>query len=114
MARLDLAEIKAIRGDLAGALDSYREAAEMANRLAKDFVAGPYVAALAKERIGNALIAQGELDAALGAYRELAEIAERLVKDNPESEEAQYYLAISSRLAISPPRATAIRPASIE
>ncbi|MGO8954371.1 MAG: tetratricopeptide repeat protein [Rhodomicrobium sp.] len=97
-ARLGMGDILVQRGDLAEALESYREASAEANRLAK---ANPGNAfwqrnvSLSYERVGDVFRARGNLQDALKSFRESLAIAEGFASAHPNDAGWQRDLSVS-------------------
>jgi tetratricopeptide (TPR) repeat protein len=96
--RLGLGDIQVARGDLTTALETFRDASNLADRLAK---ADPGNAgwqrdlSVSYERVGDVLVAQGRLPDALTAFRDSLAIAERLAQADPGNAGWQRDLALS-------------------
>ena len=86
------------QGDLDGALRSYRDDLQIAQRLAQ---ADPSSAqaqrdlSVSFDNVGNILKEQGDLDGALRSYKDSLQIRQRLVQADPSSAQAQRDLSIS-------------------
>jgi tetratricopeptide (TPR) repeat protein len=97
-AQVTLADINVQRGDLPGALTSYRDSFAIAERLAK---ADPGNAlwqrdlSVSYNRIGDVLVSQDDRPGALKSYRDGLAIAERLAKAAPGNADWQRDLSIS-------------------
>jgi tetratricopeptide (TPR) repeat protein len=96
-ANLGTGDIQKQRGNLAGALAMYRNAATVVDRLAK---AHPGNAGLQRDlsvsygRIGNVQMQQGDLAGALTSYRDALAIVEQLAKADPRNAVWQRDLAL--------------------
>ena len=97
-ARLGLGDIRIARGDLSIAMDDYREAKGIADRLAQS---DPGNAGWQRDlsvsynKIGDVLVAQGNLPEALKAYRDGLAIRDRLAQSDPGNAGWQRDLAVS-------------------
>ncbi len=97
-AQLGLGDIRVQRGDLAGALKSFRDGLAIAERLAQ---ADPGNAGwqldlgISNERIGNVQMAQGDLAAALKSYKARQDIISRLAQADPGNAGWQRDLSVS-------------------
>ena len=96
--RLGIGDIYVSRGDLSAALNEYRDAGAMADRLAK---ADPNNAGWQRDlsvsynRVGDVLVAQGNLAEALASYKDSLAIADRLAKADPNNAGWQRDLSVS-------------------
>jgi tetratricopeptide (TPR) repeat protein len=97
-ARLRLGDIRIARGDLTGALKSFRDGLAIADRLAK---ADPGNAgwqrdlSVSYDRVGDVLVAQGNLPEALKSFRDGLAIRNRLAKADPGNAGWQRDLSVS-------------------
>jgi tetratricopeptide (TPR) repeat protein len=97
-AQVGLADIKGKRGDLPGALKSYRDSLAIAERLAK---ADPGNAewqrdlSVAYNKVGDVLVEQGDLPGALSSYQASHDIFDRLAKSDPGNAGWQRDLSVS-------------------
>jgi tetratricopeptide (TPR) repeat protein len=85
-ARLGLGYIRVQRGDLAGALKSYRDGLAIAERLATSDPGNTgwqRDLSVSYDRVGDVQVAQGDLAGALKSYRDSLAIAERLATSDP-------------------------------
>ncbi|MGQ0445085.1 MAG: tetratricopeptide repeat protein [Beijerinckiaceae bacterium] len=93
-----LGDVKQRRGDLSGALRSYRDTVPIIDRLAK---ADPGNAgwrrdlSVSYERIGGVQAAQGDLAGALKSYRDSLAIRDKVAKADPGNMEWQRDLSVS-------------------
>ena len=97
-AQLGLADILVQRGDLATAMQEYREAASVADRLAKadpSNTGWQRALSVSYEKIGNVLVEQGDLTAALTSFRDSLAIRDRLAKADPGNAGWQHDLSAS-------------------
>ena len=86
------------QGDLAAALQSYRDSLAIIERLAKSDTGNAVWQrdlSLSYERIGNVQLAQSDLAGALASYREGLAIRERLAKSDPGNADWQSDLWVS-------------------
>jgi tetratricopeptide (TPR) repeat protein len=86
------------RGDLAGALQSYRDSLRIADRLAQSDPGNTEWQrglSLSYDRIGEVQAAQGDLAAALKSYRDSLAISDRLAKSDPGNTQRQNDLSVS-------------------
>ena len=96
--RLGIGDIYVSRGDLSAALNEYRDAGAMADRLAK---ADPNNAGWQRDlsvsynKVGDVLVAQGNLAEALASYKDSLAIADRLAKADPNNAGWQRDLSVS-------------------
>jgi tetratricopeptide (TPR) repeat protein len=97
-ALLGLGDIKKKRGDLNGALKSYRDGLAIADRLSQSDPGNTKRQrdlSASYERVGDVQRAQGDLDGALKSYRDRLAIADRLAKSDPGNTEWQRDLSVS-------------------
>jgi tetratricopeptide (TPR) repeat protein len=83
---IGLGDIKQQRGDLNGALKSYRDGRAIIDRLAQSDPGNAqwqYDLGIGNERIGNVQLAQGDLGAALKSYQAKHDIISLLTKSDP-------------------------------
>ena len=93
-----LGDIKQRRGDLDGALQSYRGTIPIISRLAKSDPGNgewQYNLGISNERVGNVQLAQGDLGAASKSYEARHEIISRLAKSDPGNAGWQRDLSVS-------------------
>jgi tetratricopeptide (TPR) repeat protein len=86
------------RGDLVGALKSYRDSLRIADRLAQSDPGNTEWQcdlSLSYDRIGEVQAAQGDLAAALKSYRDSLAISDRVAKCDPSNTQRQNALSVS-------------------
>ena len=94
----EIGNVLTAQGDLAGALQSYRDAMSIRKRLAETDPRNTQWQrdlSVSHNKIGDMLTAQGDLAGALQSYRDAMSIAKRLAEADPRNTEWQRDLSVS-------------------
>ncbi len=91
-------DVQVAQGDLAGALNSYRDSLAIADRLAQSDpgkAEWQHDLSVSYDRVGNVQVAQGDLAGALKSYRDSLAIRDRLAQSDPGNAGWQRNLSVS-------------------